>query len=56
LISDGSGIGSHDLQFRVVLFMAPVLIGHVLVFWDLLHAAGRPSTQVEQLDGSSHVN
>jgi len=45
-----AGIGFRDLQLRTALFMAPVLIGHVPVFWGLLRAAGCPSTRAERLD------
>jgi len=45
-----AGAGFHDLQLRTALFMAPVLIGHVPVFWGLLRAAGCPSTRSERLD------
>ncbi len=45
-----AGIGFHDLQFRTALFMAPVLVAHVPVFWGLLRAIGCPSTRTERLD------
>jgi len=37
-------------------FMAPVLIGHMPMFWDLLRAAGCSSTRAERLDDRSYVN
>lgn len=45
-----AGVGFHDLQLRTALLMAPVLIGHVPVFWGLLRAAGCPSTRAEKLN------
>jgi lactate permease len=45
-----AGTGFHDLQLRTALFVAPVLIGHVPVFWGLLRAAGCPTTRSERLD------
>ena len=45
-----AGVGFHDLQLRTAVFMAPVLVGYVPVFWGLLRAAGCPSTRAERLD------
>jgi len=45
-----AGVGFHDLQLRTALLMAPVLIGHVPVFWGLLRAAGCPSTRTDRVD------
>lgn len=45
-----AGVGLHDLQVRGAALSAPLLVGHLLVFWWLLKREGRTASSAEMID------